>query len=63
MTNDSRFEFRLPACRRRQLDELAEEAGMATSDLVRLGLGWLIRHPDKFGLPSRTTRHGQEAAR
>jgi hypothetical protein len=42
MTNDTRFEFRLPARRRRQLDELAEEAGMATGDLVRLAISRLL---------------------
>jgi hypothetical protein len=52
MTNDTRFEFRLPSLRRRQLDELAEEAGMSTGDLMRLSVGWLLRHPDKLGLPA-----------
>jgi hypothetical protein len=44
MTNDARMEFRLPALRRRELDELAEQAGLSSADLVRLGIKWLLEH-------------------
>ena len=46
MTNDARIEIRLPEQRRRELVELAAEKGVSRADLVRLGINWLIEHPD-----------------
>ena len=46
MTNDARIEIRLPEQRRRGLDELAAEKNISRADLVRLGINWLIEHPD-----------------
>ena len=46
MTNDARLEIRLPARRLRELDELAAESPVSRADLVRLGINWLIEHPD-----------------
>jgi hypothetical protein len=40
--NDSRFEVWLPSQRRRELDELAGEAGLSSSDLVRLAISRLL---------------------
>jgi hypothetical protein len=40
--NDSRFEVWLPSERRRELDELAGEAGLSSSDLVRLAISRLL---------------------
>ena len=46
MTNDARIEIRLPEQRRRELVELAAEKGVSRADLVRLGIVWLIEHPE-----------------
>ena len=46
MTNDARIEIRLPEQRRRELVELAAEKGVSRADLVRVGINWLIEHPD-----------------
>jgi hypothetical protein len=46
MTNDARIEIRLPEQRRRELVELAAEKNISRADLVRLGINWLIEHPD-----------------
>ena len=46
MTNDARLEIRFPEQRRRKLDELAAEKGVSRADLVRMGINWLIDHPD-----------------
>ena len=40
--NDTRFEFKLPAHRRAELDSLADEAGLTASDLVRLAIRRLL---------------------
>jgi hypothetical protein len=40
--NDTRFEFKLPAQRRAELDNLADEAGLTASDLVRLAIRRLL---------------------
>jgi hypothetical protein len=45
MTQNTRFELRLPADQRRELGELAREVGLSSADLARLGIGWLLRHP------------------
>jgi hypothetical protein len=44
MKRDTRLEIRLPAANRRELLELADEVGVSTSDLVRLGLRWVLTH-------------------
>ena len=46
MTNDARIEIRLPEQRLRSLVELAAEKGVSRADLVRIGINWLIEHPD-----------------
>jgi Ribbon-helix-helix protein, copG family len=51
MTNDTRFEVKLPAARRAALDSLADEAGVSASDLVRLAITQLLRDRD-VRLPS-----------
>jgi predicted DNA-binding protein len=40
--NDTRFEFKLPAQRRAELDSLADEAGLTASGLVRLAIRRLL---------------------
>ena len=40
--NDTRFEFKLPAQRRAELDSLADEAGLTASDLARLAIRRLL---------------------
>jgi hypothetical protein len=44
--HSARLEIRLTAQRRRELDELADEAGLSASDLARLGIRWLLDHPN-----------------
>jgi hypothetical protein len=46
MTNDARIEIRLPEQRLRSLVELAAEKNISRADLVRIGINWLIEHPD-----------------
>ena len=44
MKNAARLDIRLPAANRRELLELADEVGVSTSDLVRIGLRWVLQH-------------------
>jgi hypothetical protein len=44
--NSTRFEFQLPADRRRELDQLSEETGLSAADLARLGIRWVLSHRD-----------------
>jgi hypothetical protein len=44
--NTARFEIRLTPERRRELEDLAREVGLSSADLARLGIGWLLRHPN-----------------
>jgi hypothetical protein len=46
LKHDARLEIRMPAARRRELDELADEAGLSAADLARLGIRWLLEHRD-----------------
>ena len=49
MTDVTRFQFTLPVAQRAQLEELAALAankGFSRADLVRIGINWLIEHPD-----------------
>jgi hypothetical protein len=41
----TRFELLLPAARRRELDALAAEAGLSSSDVVRLAIARLVARP------------------
>jgi predicted DNA-binding protein len=45
MNNDARFELRLPTQRRARLDELADETGLSSADLVRLAIDRLLADP------------------
>jgi predicted DNA-binding protein len=42
MTNDTRFEIRMPSQRRHALDQLAHESGLSAADLARLAIGRLL---------------------
>jgi len=44
--HDTRFEIRMPAARRRELDELANETGLSSADLARIGIRWLLERRD-----------------
>jgi hypothetical protein len=57
MKRDKRFEFRLTADQRRELEELARDVGLSSADLARLGIGWLLRHPGVL-LEKRTQTEG-----
>jgi hypothetical protein len=49
MSNDKRFEFRLPGPVRRELSELSGQTGLSAADLVRLGVSKLLQ--DRAALP------------
>jgi hypothetical protein len=54
--NDTRFEFKLPAQRRAELDNLADQAGLTASDLARLAIRRLLDEREvvlKLAEPSR----------
>jgi hypothetical protein len=42
MYGSTRFEFRISRERRRELDLLADETGLTSADLARLGITWLL---------------------
>jgi predicted DNA-binding protein len=46
MNTGTRFELRLPAERRRELDALARETGLSAADVVRLSIKHLLEHRD-----------------
>jgi hypothetical protein len=48
MTNDHRMDLRLPRAWRKELDELAAEVGLSSSDVARLGIRHLLNHPDRL---------------
>jgi hypothetical protein len=58
MENETRFEFRLSADRRRALSELARESGLSASDLARLAVRRLIENPGALvrGRPAKELR-------
>jgi hypothetical protein len=46
MVHDTRFEIRMPAQRRRELNELAAAVGLSSADLARMGIGWVVDRGD-----------------
>jgi hypothetical protein len=57
MKYDQRFEFLMSSPDLRALGEIADEVGVSRSDLVRVSIRRLIKHPDEFfGLLSRADR-------
>lgn len=54
--SSTRFEFSLPADRRRELDQLSEETGLSAADLARLGIRWVLSHRDVLLRPSAEAR-------
>jgi hypothetical protein len=56
--------MRLPAERRRELDALAREVGLNSSDLARLGINWLLEHRDvvRYGRERSAQAQEQRAA-
>jgi hypothetical protein len=61
ITDTSRFEMRLSAAQRRELAALADETGLTSADLARLGIRWLLAHRDV--LTGRSLAGEQRAAR
>jgi hypothetical protein len=51
MTDGTRFQIRLSAERRRELAELASEAGLSSSDIARLGIRYMLQHPHLLFTP------------
>jgi hypothetical protein len=43
---EHRFHLKLPTQTRQELADLAAEAGLSRSDVVRLSLKWLLEHPN-----------------
>jgi hypothetical protein len=57
MKYDQRFELLMSSANRRALDAIADEFEVSASDLVRMSIRRLIKHPDEFfGLRSRVRR-------
>jgi hypothetical protein len=46
MTDATRFQFRLPAAQRAQLETLAVQSGLSSADLTRLALQRLLEDRD-----------------
>jgi predicted DNA-binding protein len=46
MSDTARFELRLPAERRRELDALARETGLSAADIVRLSIKQMLERRD-----------------
>ena len=54
MVDATRFQFRLPAAQRAQLETLAEQSGLSSADLTRLALQRLLEDRD-VKLPAHET--------
>jgi hypothetical protein len=54
MTDATRFQFRLPAAQRAQLETLAVQSGLSSADLTRLALQRLLEDRD-VKLPAHET--------
>jgi hypothetical protein len=54
MVDATRFQFRLPAAQRAQLETLAEQCGLSSADLTRLALQRLLEDRD-VRLPAHET--------
>jgi hypothetical protein len=60
MKYDQRFELLMSSPDLRALGEIADEVGVSKSDLARISIRRLIKHPDEFfGLLSRAARGRQ----
>jgi hypothetical protein len=46
MEASARLEVRLPASHRQQLMALAHESGLSSSALAKIGIRWLLAHPE-----------------
>jgi hypothetical protein len=46
MEEKVRFDLRLSTVQRRELASLASEIGLSSADLVRLGIRYVLRHPE-----------------
>jgi hypothetical protein len=55
----ARFDLKLPLRQRRELDALSGETGLSRADLVRLGIRYMLEHPELFMRPleSEGSRH------
>jgi len=51
MRCDTRLEIKLPAESRRELHKLADEIGLSSADLVRLGIRYVLSHRDALLRP------------
>jgi len=62
MKYDQRFELLMSSADRGALNEIADEVGVSASDLVRISVRRLIKHPDEFfGLLGRAGRSPERA--
>jgi hypothetical protein len=51
-----RFQLRLPVVQRRELAMLARETGVSSADLVRLGIRYMLQHPEVVSRPLSQNR-------
>jgi hypothetical protein len=59
MTDATRFQFRLPAAQRAQLEDLADQCGLSSAALTRLAICRLLEDPAGrvlFKLPAHSKR-------
>jgi hypothetical protein len=52
----ARFDLKLPLRQRRELDALAGETGLSRADLVRLGIRYVLQHPEVILRPVEQQR-------
>jgi hypothetical protein len=46
-----RFDLHLPTAQRLALASLANETGLSSADLVRMGIRFVLRHPEMVSQP------------
>jgi hypothetical protein len=61
LAHDARIDLRIPRTWRKELDELAAEVGLSSTDIARLSIRFLLNHRDKL-VKLRTIDRKQGAA-
>jgi hypothetical protein len=56
MAQEARIDLRLPAVWRRELEQLAVEVGISSSDVARLGIRWVLQNRDLLLKMERTEK-------
>jgi hypothetical protein len=60
MKEKVRFDLHLPLAQRRELDALAGETGLSRADLVRLGIRFVLQHPEVILRPVTEIQGGAQ---